>query len=565
KKSLAGFDEMNILSDNSTEKSSIGGSTSSSLLENTGGEFNIGNNSLENFNSMKKIINDLLPLVKGLIASMVTLFALKGIKFALEQLEKFRYQWKLLTMALRDKKGSTSLKGNTDILMSGLTLITGGVVTLYETIKKVNNNWSEMSKMQKIITLSIGVLSIAVISLGVAFTAMWAGATMGASKVIAGVTAFIISIGALIAIFVSEKDAIKSTKDALNDLKTAQEEYKNANNDYISAVDSSKTAFENLKNAEKDAGISGQDLFNKVQAGTLDYANMTVKQQEVYKAYLANDEAQIKLKTSTEKLSEAKKKETLASFDNQLAIAAETGNYNDYKKSVIDAYKKGEISADEARDLIEKSMSRMSDASQKTFMEDLPNDIKNGMNPDEYQTAGQKMKNWFQTTFNKIGDWLYTKFTEIKDWFVQTFTKTIPNGIITGIETMINFLINAFEGMINAPLRGINKIIRKVNDIPGIEISLLPSVDFKNIRIPRLAKGGIAMQPTQAIIGEAGREAVLPLENNTEWMDNLADKISSRNSGNLTVPIYLPNGKLLAQYVIDTIKKQEFAYNGGVL
>lgn len=51
--------------------------------------------------------------------------------------------------------------------------------------------------------------------------------------------------------------------------------------------------------------------------------------------------------------------------------------------------------------------------------------------------------------------------------------------------------------------------------------------------IPKLAKGGITYQPTQAIIGEAGREAVLPLENNTEWMDDLANRINSK--GNVTI------------------------------
>lgn len=57
----------------------------------------------------------------------------------------------------------------------------------------------------------------------------------------------------------------------------------------------------------------------------------------------------------------------------------------------------------------------------------------------------------------------------------------------------------------------------------GVSISHLGMIS-----IPKLARGGIVNQPTQAIIGEAGREAVLPLENNTEWMDILADKISSR-------------------------------------
>ena len=55
--------------------------------------------------------------------------------------------------------------------------------------------------------------------------------------------------------------------------------------------------------------------------------------------------------------------------------------------------------------------------------------------------------------------------------------------------------------------------------------------DFK---IPALATGGIVTHSTIANIGEAGAEAVLPLERNTQWMDNLANKIASRmgNSNN---------------------------------
>ena len=43
---------------------------------------------------------------------------------------------------------------------------------------------------------------------------------------------------------------------------------------------------------------------------------------------------------------------------------------------------------------------------------------------------------------------------------------------------------------------------------------------------------GITTGPTTALIGVAGREAVLPLENNTGWMDTLADKLSSRMNNN---------------------------------
>lgn len=52
--------------------------------------------------------------------------------------------------------------------------------------------------------------------------------------------------------------------------------------------------------------------------------------------------------------------------------------------------------------------------------------------------------------------------------------------------------------------------------------------------IPKLAKGGIVNRPTQALIGEAGREAVIPLENNTEWIDELADKIGRKSDVKIT-------------------------------
>lgn len=50
--------------------------------------------------------------------------------------------------------------------------------------------------------------------------------------------------------------------------------------------------------------------------------------------------------------------------------------------------------------------------------------------------------------------------------------------------------------------------------------------------IPKLANGGIVRQSTIANIGEAGKEAVIPLENNTGWMDTFANKIAGQiNNG----------------------------------
>lgn len=59
--------------------------------------------------------------------------------------------------------------------------------------------------------------------------------------------------------------------------------------------------------------------------------------------------------------------------------------------------------------------------------------------------------------------------------------------------------------------------------------------DFGGGEEPAMAVGGIVTGPTRALIGENGAEVVLPLENNTHWMDILAQKISSAGGSGLTI------------------------------
>ena len=59
-----------------------------------------------------------------------------------------------------------------------------------------------------------------------------------------------------------------------------------------------------------------------------------------------------------------------------------------------------------------------------------------------------------------------------------------------------------------------------INKIPKVNINGLKELHFN-----KLAKGGIVDRPTIAEIGEAGREAIIPLENNKGWIKNLAAEI----------------------------------------
>lgn len=50
---------------------------------------------------------------------------------------------------------------------------------------------------------------------------------------------------------------------------------------------------------------------------------------------------------------------------------------------------------------------------------------------------------------------------------------------------------------------------------------------FKNIKLPRLAVGGVVDSATLAVIGENGSEAVVPLERNTQWLGKMANMLAS--------------------------------------
>lgn len=109
--------------------------------------------------------------------------------------------------------------------------------------------------------------------------------------------------------------------------------------------------------------------------------------------------------------------------------------------------------------------------------------------------------------------------------------KTIIGGIINTIKNVVNGVIS----LINGAIRGINKISVTIPDwVPKFGGK---TIGFNIPTIPQLAKGGIVNQPTLAMIGERGKEAVMPLENNTEWIDKLADKLGSKLQGNVTYNI----------------------------
>lgn len=93
--------------------------------------------------------------------------------------------------------------------------------------------------------------------------------------------------------------------------------------------------------------------------------------------------------------------------------------------------------------------------------------------------------------------------------FVNAFA-----GIARPIGSFFRGVANLIIGVANNIVAAVNFIIRQVNRIPNINTPF-GSIGIPNIStiafIPRLASGGVTTGSTLANIGEAGREAVLPL------------------------------------------------------
>lgn len=178
----------------------------------------------------------------------------------------------------------------------------------------------------------------------------------------------------------------------------------------------------------------------------------------------------------------------------------------------------------------------------KNIFKPIPEFFKN-----QFKNAWEGVKKVFSTG-GKI-------FDGIKDGIVNAFT-TIVNGIIKGINKVVAL-----------PFKAINKILKKMHNLEILGVHPFKWVhefDIPEIPTLKLARGGVVDKPTYAQIGEAGKEVVMPLENNTGWITELAERINTSGGKQpLHVTFKLGEDTILDQ-IIDDIKQKSFETNGEV-
>lgn len=154
--------------------------------------------------------------------------------------------------------------------------------------------------------------------------------------------------------------------------------------------------------------------------------------------------------------------------------------------------------------------------------------------------------NGIKNAWSSVGSFFSGIWTNIKKIF-SNVGSAIGNAITNTVKTAINGVLSTAVKIINGFISAINLAISVINAIPGVDIKKLDKLS-----VPKLAKGGIVDSATLAVIGERGKEAVMPLENNTGWMDTLADRIASRNQAPSRIVLAL-DGKELGWANINSI------------
>lgn len=187
------------------------------------------------------------------------------------------------------------------------------------------------------------------------------------------------------------------------------------------------------------------------------------------------------------------------------------------------------------------------------------------------------IKNLFKGLFEYIKVSMFGRFVTDMGTSISNAAKRA----VSKLESMKDSIIGVFDRIksgitnkINAARDGVRNAIEKIKgffnftwSLPKIkmphfkmtgEFSLSPP-SVPKFSVDWYARGGVFDKPTFFTsggrlggLGEAGAEAIVPLENNTQWLDKIADRLSDKLGGGRNIVLQV-DGKTFGQISVDSI------------
>ena len=150
--------------------------------------------------------------------------------------------------------------------------------------------------------------------------------------------------------------------------------------------------------------------------------------------------------------------------------------------------------------------------------------------------------------FGGIWNGIKNAFSNVTDWFKNVFSNAwqavknvfstggkifdgIKDGIVTAFKAVVNAIIKGINKVIALPFNAINGILGKIKGISIVGIKPFDWIKLFSVpQIPLLRKGGVLKKGQTGFLEGDGDEAVVPLEQNTGWINKIADKLYALNA-----------------------------------
>ena len=192
------------------------------------------------------------------------------------------------------------------------------------------------------------------------------------------------------------------------------------------------------------------------------------------------------------------------------------------------------------------------------------------------------IKHWddIKATVTRVADSIKEKIEDMKARVVESFTN-LKEGITSRVEAIKSSVAEKFNAIKEKMLKPIQSARDKVKELiekirsffnftwslPKLKMPHLKITGEFSISPPKVpkfsvdwyARGGVFDKPTLFTsggrlggLGEAGAEAIVPLENNTQWLDKIADRLSDKLGGGRNIVLQV-DGKTFGQISVDSI------------
>lgn len=174
--------------------------------------------------------------------------------------------------------------------------------------------------------------------------------------------------------------------------------------------------------------------------------------------------------------------------------------------------------------------------------------------------------------FKSIWDGIVGVFRSVKDWFVSVFGGAYQGivgawrGIVGFFQGLWDGIVAGFKAFINFIIGGINLVIRGIDKLNFNVPNWVPMIGGDHVglnipEIPRLASGGITgvNNPFLAMVGDnpTQREVVSPLGDLMAMIQKAVSGSHTTNGNiNLTIPIYLDKSGSLVGTIVKKINLQ---------